>query len=91
MSVEEVLADYPDLERDDLLEALELAALTTGGQAVGPRRHRSADRGLGRPARSGNDDLLKLFESRLVEIEEAFTLAGVHPVGRSLPGRGFVR
>jgi uncharacterized protein (DUF433 family) len=36
MSIEEVLADYPDLERDDLLAALEFAALTTGGQAVGP-------------------------------------------------------
>jgi len=36
MSIEEVLADYPDLERDDLLAALEFAALTAGGQAVGP-------------------------------------------------------
>lgn len=36
MSVEEVLEDYPDLERDDLLAALEFAALTAGGQAVGP-------------------------------------------------------
>ena len=36
MSVEEVLADYPDLERDDVLAALEFAALTAGGQAVGP-------------------------------------------------------
>ncbi|MGH3330366.1 MAG: DUF433 domain-containing protein [Nocardioidaceae bacterium] len=36
MSVEEVRADYPDLERDDLLAALEFAALTSGGQAVGP-------------------------------------------------------
>lgn len=36
MSVEEVLDDYPDLERDDLLAALEFAALTAGGQAVGP-------------------------------------------------------
>ena len=30
MSIEEVLADYPDLERDDLLAALEFAALTAG-------------------------------------------------------------
>jgi uncharacterized protein (DUF433 family) len=36
MSIEEVLADYPDLERDDLLAALEFAALAAGGQAVGP-------------------------------------------------------
>lgn len=36
MSVEEILADYSDLERDDLLAALEFAALTAGGQAVGP-------------------------------------------------------
>lgn len=35
MSVEEVLADYPDLEREDLLAALEFAALATGGQVVG--------------------------------------------------------
>lgn len=35
MSVEEILHDYPDLERDDILAALEFAALTTGGQAVG--------------------------------------------------------
>jgi uncharacterized protein (DUF433 family) len=34
MSIEEVLA--PDLEREDLLAALEFAALTAGGQAVGP-------------------------------------------------------
>lgn len=36
MSIGEVLADYPDLERDDLLATLEFAALTAGGQAVGP-------------------------------------------------------
>jgi len=36
MSVDEVLADYPDLERYDLLAALEFGALSAGGQAVGP-------------------------------------------------------
>ncbi|MGB8384206.1 MAG: DUF433 domain-containing protein [Dermatophilaceae bacterium] len=36
MSVDEVLADYPDLERDDLLAALEFGALTSGGQTLGP-------------------------------------------------------
>ncbi len=36
MSVDEVLADYPDLERYDLLGALEFGALSAGGQAVGP-------------------------------------------------------
>jgi uncharacterized protein (DUF433 family) len=36
MSVDEVLADYPDLERDDLLAALEFGALTAGGQTVRP-------------------------------------------------------
>jgi uncharacterized protein (DUF433 family) len=36
MSVDEVLADYPDLERDDLLAALEFGALTAGGQTLGP-------------------------------------------------------
>jgi Protein of unknown function (DUF433) len=34
--VEEVLADYPDLERDDLLAALEFGALTAGGQRIDP-------------------------------------------------------
>lgn len=36
MTIEEVLEDYPDLERDDLLAALEFAALTVGGQQVLP-------------------------------------------------------
>lgn len=36
MTADEVLADYPDLERDDLLAALEFGALTAGGQTVGP-------------------------------------------------------
>lgn len=36
MSIEEILDDFPDLERVDLLAALEFAALTTGGQAAGP-------------------------------------------------------
>lgn len=36
MSVEEVLADYPDLDRGDVLAALEFGALTAGGQVVGP-------------------------------------------------------
>lgn len=36
MSIDEVLADYPDLERDDLLAALEFGALTAGGHSVGP-------------------------------------------------------
>lgn len=29
MTIEEILDDYPDLERDDLLAALEFAALTS--------------------------------------------------------------
>lgn len=36
MTVDDVLTDYPDLERDDLLAALEFGALTAGGQTVGP-------------------------------------------------------
>lgn len=28
--------DYPDLERDDLLAALEFGALATGGRQLGP-------------------------------------------------------
>jgi uncharacterized protein (DUF433 family) len=34
MTFDEVLADYPDLERDDLLAALEFGALTAGGRRV---------------------------------------------------------
>jgi uncharacterized protein (DUF433 family) len=36
MSIEELLADYPDLERDDVLAALEFGALAAGGQRVVP-------------------------------------------------------
>ena len=36
MTIEEVLADYADLERDDLLAALEFGALTAGGRRVVP-------------------------------------------------------
>lgn len=34
MSVDDVLADYPDLDRDDVLAALEFGALTAGGHPV---------------------------------------------------------
>jgi uncharacterized protein (DUF433 family) len=34
MTIDEVLDDYPDLERDDLLAALEFGALTAGGSRV---------------------------------------------------------
>ena len=37
MTIEEVLSDYPDLERDDLLAALEYGALTAGGHRVAQR------------------------------------------------------
>jgi uncharacterized protein (DUF433 family) len=36
MRIDEVLADYPDLERDDVLAALEFGALTAGGRRVIP-------------------------------------------------------
>ena len=36
MTIDEVLADYPDLEREDLLAALEFGALTAGGTRVVP-------------------------------------------------------
>jgi uncharacterized protein (DUF433 family) len=36
MTVDEVLADYPDLERDDILAALEFGALAAGGGRVVP-------------------------------------------------------
>jgi uncharacterized protein (DUF433 family) len=34
MTFDEILADYEDLEREDLLAALEYGALTVGGQRV---------------------------------------------------------
>lgn len=36
MTIEEVLADYPDLKRDDLLAALEFGALAAGRHRVVP-------------------------------------------------------
>lgn len=36
MTIEDVLADYPDLEREDLLAALEFGALAAGGHHVVP-------------------------------------------------------
>ncbi|MGB0101814.1 MAG: DUF433 domain-containing protein [Nocardioides sp.] len=36
MTVDEVIEDYPDLERDDVLAALEFAAVTVGRQRVIP-------------------------------------------------------
>ncbi|GAA4703022.1 Uncharacterized conserved protein, DUF433 family [Promicromonospora umidemergens] len=34
MSADEILEDYPDLEQDDLLAALEYGALASGGHTV---------------------------------------------------------
>lgn len=36
MTIDEVLADYQDLERDDLLAALEFGALASGMRRVVP-------------------------------------------------------
>ena len=36
MTIEDVLADYPDLEREDLLAALEFGALAAGRHKVLP-------------------------------------------------------
>ncbi len=36
MSFDDILADYPPLEREDLVAALEYAALTAGNQLVVP-------------------------------------------------------
>jgi uncharacterized protein (DUF433 family) len=36
MSFDEVLADYPNLEREDLLAALEYGALAAGGHQLNP-------------------------------------------------------
>ncbi|GEL24836.1 hypothetical protein PSU4_37900 [Pseudonocardia sulfidoxydans NBRC 16205] len=36
MSVDDLLEDYPDLERDDVLAALEFAAVSVGRQRVVP-------------------------------------------------------
>ena len=37
MTIDEVLDDHPDLEREDLLAALEFGALASGGHRVFPR------------------------------------------------------
>jgi uncharacterized protein (DUF433 family) len=36
MSIEEIVEDHPDLERDDLLAAFEFAALVSGQRRVVP-------------------------------------------------------
>jgi uncharacterized protein (DUF433 family) len=36
MTIDELLEDYPDLERDDLLAALEFGALTAGRHRIVP-------------------------------------------------------
>lgn len=36
MTIEEVLADYPDLEREDILAALEFGALVAGRRRLIP-------------------------------------------------------
>lgn len=36
MTIEEIIADHPDLERDDLLAALEFGALASGQRRVVP-------------------------------------------------------
>ena len=36
MTIDEVVADHPELERDDLLAALEYAALAVGGRSSMP-------------------------------------------------------
>jgi len=36
MTIDEILADYPDLERDDLLAALEFGALAAGRRRTVP-------------------------------------------------------
>lgn len=36
MSLDEIIEDYPDLERDDLLAALEFGALAAGQRALIP-------------------------------------------------------
>lgn len=36
MTIEEIIVDHPDLERDDLLAALEFAALASGQRRVVP-------------------------------------------------------
>jgi uncharacterized protein (DUF433 family) len=35
MSIDEIVADYPDLEPEDVLAALEFGALAVGGHLVG--------------------------------------------------------
>jgi uncharacterized protein (DUF433 family)/8-oxo-dGTP pyrophosphatase MutT (NUDIX family) len=54
MTIEEVPADYPDLERDDLLAALEFGALASGRRRVVPLARREVPRrgSAVRPARA---------------------------------------
>jgi uncharacterized protein (DUF433 family) len=50
MTMDEVLADHPELERDDLMAALEYAALVVGGRRTSSGltlRRRSIDRAAG--------------------------------------------
>lgn len=36
MTIDEIITDYPDLDRDDLLAALEFGALASGQRRVVP-------------------------------------------------------
>ncbi len=54
MTIDEVLADYPDLERDDLLAALEFGALAAGaGWSRSARREFLVDAPLPGSATNG--------------------------------------
>lgn len=44
MTVDEVLDDYPYLERDDILAALEYGAAASGGQILPPQSTRGSDK-----------------------------------------------
>ena len=61
MTIDEVLADYPDLERDDLLAALEFGALAAGRHRVIPL---GADaKGIGRRPDRGHQRGLPSLQS----------------------------
>jgi len=47
MTIDEIVADHPELERDDLLAGLEYAALTVGGRPSVP----SGEAGSASPGR----------------------------------------
>lgn len=69
MTIEEVVDDHPDLDRDDLLAALEFGALASGLRRVVPAR--LSVKFLVATGNISNIDLLALFERHMDDITDA--------------------